>query len=106
MFGLPPFGYLRPGLLAYRLFGYLRPDFPVGSMPVSPAGSQDPRTHKSGMRRPQGRKTRGRANSIPDETRHDRKGVVGRGGLEPPTSRLSGVRSNHMSYRPRTGRRA
>ena len=30
----------------------------------------------------------------PDET------VVGRGGLEPPTSRLSGVRSNHLSYRP------
>lgn len=32
--------------------------------------------------------------------------VVGRGGLEPPTSRLSGVRSNHLSYRPKnqTGR--
>ena len=28
------------------------------------------------------------------------KNVVGRGGLEPPTSRLSGVRSNHLSYRP------
>ena len=27
-------------------------------------------------------------------------GMVGRGGLEPPTSRLSGVRSNHLSYRP------
>ena len=26
--------------------------------------------------------------------------VVGRGGVEPPTSRLSGVRSNHLSYRP------
>jgi hypothetical protein len=25
---------------------------------------------------------------------------VGRGGVEPPTSRLSGVRSNHLSYRP------
>ena len=25
---------------------------------------------------------------------------MGRGGLEPPTSRLSGVRSNHLSYRP------
>ena len=31
--------------------------------------------------------------------------VVGRGGLEPPTSRLSGVRSNHLSYRPQTGYR-
>ena len=28
------------------------------------------------------------------------KYLVGRGGLEPPTSRLSGVRSNHLSYRP------
>ncbi len=31
------------------------------------------------------------------------KQVVGRGGLEPPTSRLSGVRSNHLSYRPVPG---
>jgi hypothetical protein len=30
----------------------------------------------------------------------DRPELVGRGGLEPPTSRLSGVRSNHLSYRP------
>ena len=27
--------------------------------------------------------------------------VVGLGGLEPPASPLSGVRSNHLSYRPR-----
>ena len=35
-------------------------------------------------------------------------GMVGRGGLEPPTSRLSGVRSNHLSYRPvaKTGPRS
>ena len=26
--------------------------------------------------------------------------TVGPGGVEPPTSRLSGVRSNHLSYRP------
>ena len=29
-----------------------------------------------------------------------RSKVVGLGGLEPPTSPLSGVRSNHLSYRP------
>ncbi len=28
------------------------------------------------------------------------RALVGRGGLEPPTSRLSGVRSNRLSYRP------
>ena len=28
--------------------------------------------------------------------------LVGLGGLEPPTSPLSGVRSNHLSYRPKT----
>ena len=27
--------------------------------------------------------------------------LVGLGGLEPPTSPLSGVRSNHLSYRPK-----
>ena len=27
---------------------------------------------------------------------------MGLGGLEPPTSPLSGVRSNHLSYRPKT----
>ena len=31
--------------------------------------------------------------------RHSRK-MVGLGGLEPPASPLSGVRSNHLSYRP------
>ena len=29
-------------------------------------------------------------------------GMVGLGGLEPPTSPLSGVRSNHLSYRPKS----
>ena len=29
-----------------------------------------------------------------------RGGLVGSSGLEPPTSRLSGVRSNHLSYEP------
>src|SRR4030095_5555322 len=32
--------------------------------------------------------------------------VVGLGGLEPPTSRLSGVRSNQLSYRPTPGNHA
>ena len=31
------------------------------------------------------------------------QGVVGPGGLEPPTSRLSGVCSNQLSYRPLSG---
>ena len=31
---------------------------------------------------------------------HKRSGVVGLRGLEPPTSRLSGVRSNHLRYKP------
>ena len=36
-----------------------------------------------------------------------RSGVmVGREGVEPSTSRLSGVRSNHLSYRPKTDRQA
>ena len=30
--------------------------------------------------------------------------VVGLGGLEPPASPLSGVRSNHLSYRPNVSR--
>jgi hypothetical protein len=35
------------------------------------------------------------------------RGLVGREGVEPSTSRLSGVRSNHLSYRPQsTGARA
>ena len=29
-----------------------------------------------------------------------KKELVGSSGLEPPTSRLSGVRSNHLSYEP------
>ena len=29
--------------------------------------------------------------------------MVGLGGLEPPTSPLSGVRSNQLSYRPKLG---
>ena len=31
------------------------------------------------------------------------KKVVGSSGLEPPTSRLSGARSNHLSYEPTIG---
>ena len=37
------------------------------------------------------------------ELRRARLGmVVGLGGLEPPASPLSGVRSNHLSYRPKS----
>ena len=31
---------------------------------------------------------------------HFSRFMVGLGGLEPPASRLSGVRSNHLSYKP------
>ena len=34
-------------------------------------------------------------------TLHSSLEMVGLGGLEPPTSRLSGVRSNHLSYKPK-----
>jgi hypothetical protein len=37
------------------------------------------------------------------ERRQDRLKVVGLGRLERPTSPLSGVRSNHLSYRPLAG---
>ena len=33
----------------------------------------------------------------------DTENLVGLSGLEPPTSRLSGVRSNRLSYRPMQG---
>ena len=35
-------------------------------------------------------------------TKYEAK-LVGSSGLEPPTSRLSGVRSNHLSYEPLYG---
>ena len=44
---------------------------------------------------------RGRGMRPPPD--RDRRAMVGRGGLEPPTSRLSGVRSNQLSYRPLAG---
>jgi hypothetical protein len=31
--------------------------------------------------------------------------LVGLGGIEPPTSPLSGVRSSHLSYRPKQGKK-
>lgn len=43
-----------------------------------------------------------KADALPTELRPLPKPgrLVGPGGLEPPTSRLSGVRSNHLSYGP------
>ena len=35
-----------------------------------------------------------------DVATQSQESVVGLGGLEPPASPLSGVRSNHLSYRP------
>ena len=41
-----------------------------------------------------------KAGALPTELRPHSRNLVGPGGLEPPTSRLSGVRSNHLSYGP------
>src|SRR5690606_12138940 len=41
-----------------------------------------------------------KAGALPAELRPLRGNMVGLSGLEPPTSRLSGVRSNQLSYRP------
>ena len=44
---------------------------------------------------------RGFTSLIPQRPpKHSRFGVVGSSGLEPPTSRLSGARSNRLSYEP------
>jgi hypothetical protein len=46
-----------------------------------------------------------KAGALPTELRpRAQQQMVGLGRLELPTSRLSGVRSNHLSYRPRSGR--
>jgi hypothetical protein len=58
----------------------------------------------TGLRRTSTRRSR-QSVRLPDPCRR-RGGLVGRGGVEPPTSRLSGVRSNHLSYRPNPVRRA
>ncbi len=55
---------------------------PLAGFPVTPA-AKAARTHKPN-----------------NAEGHQIEDLVGRGGLEPPTSRLSGVRSNHLSYRP------
>ena len=49
-------------------------------------------------RRPEGVRSPGRARVPSGCVFHER--MVGLNGLEPSTSRLSGVRSNHLSYRP------
>ena len=42
-----------------------------------------------------------KADALPAELwPHDYYKALGLGGLEPPTSPLSGVRSNHLSYKP------
>ena len=43
------------------------------------------------------------SNLLNDEKEIDLQRLVGMGGLEPPTSSLSGTRSNHLSYTPESG---
>ena len=38
-----------------------------------------------------------------NEKEVEQQRLVGMGGLEPPTSSLSGTRSNHLSYTPASG---
>ena len=57
--------------------------------------------------RPFGRQNADKLHSAirtPRPGRARRREMVGRDGLEPSTLRLSGVRSNHLSYRPISGR--
>src|SRR6185295_12082703 len=46
-----------------------------------------------------GGQARSARDGLPSEAPQERR-MVGREGVEPSTSRLSGVRSNHLSYRP------
>ena len=74
---------------------------------MSVAGCRHPAMSVAGCRHPAMSSSRD-----PDGQDHRRDGpadrigggsggdLVGRGGVEPPASRLSGVRSNHLSYRP------
>ena len=79
----------------------------------SNAGGSPPATRRPGSCvasetiRPSARGARERMNARNERTaasmaRRDRvrRAKMGLGGVEPPTSRLSGVRSNHLSYRP------
>ena len=76
---------------------------PAGHRPAKPEPPTTPASASASAdwwvcaRRPRAGKTR-----TPDHPRQcERKRVlVGVGGLEPPTLRLSGVRSNHLSYTP------
>ena len=42
----------------------------------------------------------GKSAGLPSRSLRSKRRLVGPGGVEPPTSRLSGVRSNHLSYEP------
>jgi hypothetical protein len=61
-----------------------------GSMPARQRRAK-PMNYAKGVQKPKSRR---------DTPKDAKRVLVGRGGLEPPTSRLSGVRSNQLSYRP------
>jgi hypothetical protein len=81
--------------------------WPMSSLPARPADcavTMDAHSKDPGDRSPPRRRVRERQR----RSRHDPRGrtnnhlfeMVGPGRLELPTSRLSGVRSNHLSYGP------
>ena len=95
--------HIRPRLaMARRRTRKLSRQIPRGTMPsLESGGDSGARTRSLRLAKP----ALSQLSYIPAANRRGRPprgpgALVGLGGLEPPTSRLSGVRSNQLSYRP------